>query len=135
MIQRGIISYSEAEEQKAIFENDFARASFIWPADQMDLASMRQHHPIVFLAVMIVTAHGKLQTRQALEREFKEIVARKIIVENTKDLDLLRGLMIHFLWLVLKLPLFGTRVIYTDLATGSESGLMSQWVSYTPMDI
>ena len=98
IIQRGIISYEDAQDLLHIFIRDYANASFIWPMGDTSLASMRRDHPVTLLAVFMVTAYGRDQLRETIQREFREVVARKTIVDGKKDLDLLRGIMLHVLW-------------------------------------
>ena len=98
-IQRGIISYNEAEEFLSIYNAELAYACYIWPSGNTDLGTMRREHPLALLAALIVAAPEKSQVRERLHREFKETVARKFIVDfNMKDLDLLRGVMLYTLW-------------------------------------
>ena len=100
-IQRGLISYGEAESLLSIYHAELAPACFIWPSGQTDLGTMRREHPVALLAALITAAPEKSPVRERLHREFRETVARKFVVDfNLKDVDLLRGIMLYAIWYV-----------------------------------
>ena len=99
VIDRGLISVDDAETALRQFEQDLAPTSFIWPTSLgFDLSTLRSRYPALLLTTLIAGGHGLTKLREVLNREFKEVVARRIIVDANKDNDLLLALLMHKLW-------------------------------------
>lgn len=101
VIERGLITVSDAEAAMWHFEKEISSNSFVWPVGLgFDVPSLRFNHPTLFVAALIAGGHGMPKFRAALEQDLKETIARRMIVDVSKDLDLLLGLLLHLLWSV-----------------------------------
>lgn len=98
VIARGFISYRDAESAWASFVRDFAAPLWICPPSQMDMATVRRERPFLLLAALSLAYQENLEVQILLEQETRKVLAQRVIIEGTKDLDLLLGLTASSLW-------------------------------------
>jgi len=55
---------------------------------------------MVYMAIMFATSYADMNTQQELGKLILRYLATKVIVEGTKSLDLLKGLLIFIYWSV-----------------------------------
>lgn len=97
VVQKGIISVHDAEELVRTFQTDYTGFPFVLlPYLTMD--SFRRERPFLLLSVLAITSRKQLELQEPLEREFREVLSTRVIVEGAKDLDLLQGLLIYLAW-------------------------------------
>jgi hypothetical protein len=72
----------------------FVRLSETWTA-----ASMADDHPFLLLAAFASSKFCHLQ--DALTKQFKEYLSKRVVMPGEKYLDLLQGLLVHLAWQVL----------------------------------
>ena len=98
VIQKGIITEQEAQELVKTFEMNFSSYSFLQISSSSKLASFRRERPFLLLAVLTIASRKHITLQDLLEQEFNETFGTRLIVEASKDLDLLQGLLTHLAW-------------------------------------
>ena len=71
----------------------------IVPPDATAL-SMSRERPFLFMATMASASSADKSLRGTLERELRETLSRRIILDGEKNLDLLQGLLVYLAWFV-----------------------------------
>ena len=93
-----MINEQEAQELVKTFEMDFSSYSFLQIPSSSTLASFRRERPFLLLAVLTIASRKHITLQELLEQEFNETFGARLIVEASKDLDLLQGLLTHLAW-------------------------------------
>lgn len=70
----------------------FVQLSETWTA-----VSMAEGRPFLLLAA-VAAASSEFHLQDALVRQFKESLSKRVVVAGEKDLDLLQGLLVHLAW-------------------------------------
>jgi hypothetical protein len=82
--------------------NGFRKMQLYYPfvviSDEWTATSMIVDRPFLLLAAVINTASKYPQLQKALSREFKDILANRVVVAGEKSMDLLQGLLVHLAW-------------------------------------
>ncbi|EEA25704.1 conserved hypothetical protein [Talaromyces marneffei ATCC 18224] len=79
---RGMVSYFP-----------FVQLSESWTA-----ASMAEDRPFLLLAAVAAASSKFCHLQDALIRQFKESLSKRVVMAGEKDLDLLQGLLVHLAW-------------------------------------
>ena len=98
VIQKGIISEQRAGEFIEAFETDFSSFPFLTIPSSCALGSIRSERPFLLLAILTIASRKNLTLQESLEKEFRETLGTRLIVEASKDLDLLQGLIVYIAW-------------------------------------
>ena len=61
---------------------------------------LHREQPMVYMAIMFATSYADMNTQQELGKLIMRYLATKVIVEGTKSLDILKGLLIFIYWSV-----------------------------------
>lgn len=98
--------YPSADEAKTllkIFENRMLRYfPFMRMPPYADSYDFRTEHPFLFLCIMAVASRSTEQ-QGILGKEIRSILARKMLVESERSLDLLFGILVYSGWSVIPL--------------------------------
>jgi len=80
------------------FRTDFAKhVPFIVISPSVTSNQLRQERPILWACIMAVTSSNSTQ-QIALSKEVRAIFGREALVERTKNLDLLLGILVYAIW-------------------------------------
>ena len=90
----------DAESLLVAFKQDLAPFSLLWPPYDHGLERLRRDRPFLLHSILAIASRRHPTIQDQLEREFREILARKLIIEGARDLDLLQGLLMHLTWYV-----------------------------------
>lgn len=71
----------------------FVQLSETWTA-----ASMAEDRPFLLLAAVAAASSKCCHLQDALIRQFKESLSKRVVMAGEKDLDLLQGLLVHLAW-------------------------------------
>lgn len=71
----------------------FVQLSETWTA-----ASMAEDRPFLLLAAVAAASSKFCHLQDALIRQFKESLSKRVVMAGEKDLDLLQGLLVHLAW-------------------------------------
>ena len=85
---------------------------FVVIPEDWTLNSMLERNTFLLLAVTAVTLSRDLSLQQALDKRLTEMLARKVVVEGERSIDLLQGLLVylgwfHFFWMPRSQQLYG----------------------------
>jgi hypothetical protein len=103
-----------ADLQSSLAEYRLRQASFpfvVIPAD-FTISLMIEDRPCLLLAIVTTVKSDDLLQQQRFSKGFTEIIARKVVVEGERSIDLLQGLLIylawyHFFWIPRSQQLYG----------------------------
>ncbi len=98
VIRKGMISLQEAAELIDAFNTNFSHCPFLTIPSSSELISFRYERPLLLLAVLTIAARDRNVLHESLRREFYEILGTRLIVDPSKDIDLLQGLLTHLAW-------------------------------------
>lgn len=71
---------------------------FVEVPSQCSAERMLGSRPSLLLAVLTVTAARHTRLQSQLAREFRDMLARRVVVDGESDLDLFEGLLVHLAW-------------------------------------
>jgi hypothetical protein len=71
----------------------FVQLPYVWTA-----ASMAEDRPFLLLAAVAAASSEYCHLQDALIRQFKESLSKRVVIAGEKDLDLLQGLLVHLAW-------------------------------------
>lgn len=71
----------------------FVQLSETWTA-----ASMAEDRPFLLLAAVAAASSKRCHLQDALTKQFKEYLSKRVVMAGEKDLDLLQGLLVHLAW-------------------------------------
>ena len=98
VIRKGTISLEEAAELIDAFNNNFSHFPFLAIPPSSELSSFRCERPCLLLAVLTIAAQNRIVLQESLRREFSEVLGTRLIVDPSKNIDLLQGLLAHLAW-------------------------------------
>ena len=98
IIQKGMISLQEAAELIDTFNAKFSRFPFLTIPSSSELERFRCERPFLLLAVLIIAARNRIVLHESLRDEFRKVLATRLIVDVSKDIDLLQGLLTQLAW-------------------------------------
>lgn len=80
------------------FRTDFVKhLPFIIIPPSVTSHQLYQEKPILWVSIMTVTCNYSTQ-QIALSKEFRAIIGREALVERTKNIDLLLGILVYAIW-------------------------------------
>ena len=98
VIQKGMVSLQEAAELIDTFNTKFSRFPFLTIPSSSELKRFRCERPFLLLAVLTVAARNRIVLHESLRDEFRKVLATRLIVDVSKDIDLLEGLLTQLAW-------------------------------------
>jgi hypothetical protein len=91
-------SPEDAELYLNKFRTDFAKhLPFIVISPSVTSHQLRQERPILWVCIMAVASSNSTQ-QIALSKEVRAIFGREALVERTKNMDLLLGILVYAIW-------------------------------------
>jgi hypothetical protein len=99
IIDRGLISEAEAERLVKSFQRDFVpRFPFVLLAHGETAARLRNREPFLFLCVVAATMSSAHPLRKTVADEIMKHVTLRVVARSERNLELLRGLLVHSAW-------------------------------------
>lgn len=98
VISKGLISFDKAEYFLHNFNANTCNFPFVVIPPQLSLETLRREKPFLLLCILTMSASAYVPLQKLLENEVRECLARKVIINCEKSLDLLQGLMIYVSW-------------------------------------
>jgi hypothetical protein len=99
VLSKGIISFQTAEEYLRVFRSKNAYFPFVVVPHTTSLENLRRERPFLLLAIFAFSS-GQVHSNitSILEAELCETLAKRVIMEGEKSLDLLQGLLVYLAW-------------------------------------
>ena len=98
VIQKGIISLQEATELINAFNTIYSRFPFLNIPSSSEMITFRCERPFLLLAVLTIAARNRTKLHESLRGELCKVLGMRLIVDASKNLDLLQGLLTHLAW-------------------------------------
>ena len=98
VIQKGMVSLQEAAELIDTFNAKFSRFPLLTIPSSSELKRFRFERPFLLLAVLTIAARNQITLHESLRDEFRKVLAARLIVDVSKDIDLLQGLLTQLAW-------------------------------------
>ncbi|GLB09361.1 hypothetical protein AtubIFM57258_005279 [Aspergillus tubingensis] len=99
LVDRGLLSPAEAERMLTIFKADFAaRFPFVLIPIGETADQLRVREPFLFLCVVAATMGSAHPLRKIVAEEIMNHVTSRIVARSERNLELLRGLLVHCAW-------------------------------------
>lgn len=98
VMQKGMISLQEAADLIDAFNARFSRFPFLNIPSSSELNKFRCDRPFLLLAVLTIAARNRIVLHESLRDELREVLATRLIVDASKDIDLLQGLLAQLAW-------------------------------------
>jgi hypothetical protein len=91
-------SYEDAESSLALFRRKFVKnLPFIVIADSVSSQQLRQERPLLWSSIMTVASTQSTQQIR-LTDAMKEILSREVVIEGTRNMDLLLAILVYISW-------------------------------------
>lgn len=97
-IQKGIISSQEAAELIDVFNIRYSNFRFLAIPSSSELSSFRYERPFLLLAVLTIASRSRNKLHESLRDELRRVLAVRLIVDASKNIDLLQGLLAYLAW-------------------------------------
>lgn len=88
----------EAEELLRVYQDVSRDYPFIYIDPTTSLETIRWEKPFLLLSVLVMTSQRARSLQVLLERELRDLLSMKVIVEGELSLDLLQGLLVYLAW-------------------------------------
>ncbi|GES57602.1 Zn2-Cys6 binuclear cluster domain protein [Aspergillus terreus] len=99
IVDRGLLDEAEAEGLVASFQLDFVpKFPCVLPPNGETAARLRDREPFLFLCVVAATLGSAHPLRKTVVEEIMKHVTRRIVTRSERNLELLRGLLVHCAW-------------------------------------
>lgn len=99
LVDRGLLSPAEAERMLTIFKADFAaKFPFVLIPRGQTADQLRVQEPFLFLCVVAATMGSAHPLRKIAAEEIMNHVTSRIVARSERNLELLRGLLVHCAW-------------------------------------
>ncbi|CAI7661713.1 unnamed protein product [Penicillium manginii] len=99
IVDRGLLSEAEAEQLLATFRLDFLpKFPFILIENSENVAQLKNREPFLFLCVVSATMGSSHRLRKIVADEIMKHVTLRIVTRSERNLELLRGLLVHVAW-------------------------------------
>ncbi|KAJ5785028.1 transcriptional regulator family: Fungal Specific TF [Penicillium pulvis] len=99
IVDRGLLSEAEGERLVTSFKCDFVNKFpfvLLQPGETAD--SLRRTQPFLFLCVVAATMGSVVPLRRIVADEIMKHVTLRIVARSERNLELLRGLLVHSAW-------------------------------------
>ncbi|PYH30806.1 uncharacterized protein BO87DRAFT_316321 [Aspergillus neoniger CBS 115656] len=99
LVDRGLLSPAEAERMLTFFKADFAaKFPFVLIPHGETADRLRVQEPFLFLCVVAATMGSAHPLRKIVAEEIMNHVTSRIVARSERNLELLRGLLVHCAW-------------------------------------
>ncbi|PWY76701.1 hypothetical protein BO83DRAFT_436201 [Aspergillus eucalypticola CBS 122712] len=99
LVDRGLLSPAEAERMLTVFKADFAaKFPFVLIPHGQTADQLRVREPFLFLCVVAATMGSAHPLRKIVADEIMNHVTSRIVARSERNLELLRGLLVHCAW-------------------------------------
>ncbi|PIG69459.1 hypothetical protein AARAC_005220 [Aspergillus arachidicola] len=99
IVDRGLLSEVEAERLVTTFQLDFVpKFPFVLIAHGETAARLRDREPFLFLCIVAATMGSAHPLRKTVAEEIMKHVTLRIVEGSERNLELLRGLLVHSAW-------------------------------------
>ncbi|OJZ92161.1 hypothetical protein ASPFODRAFT_39454 [Aspergillus luchuensis CBS 106.47] len=99
LVDRGLLSPAEAERMLTVFKADFAaKFPFVLIPHGETADRLRVQEPFLFLCVVAATMGSAHPQRKIVAEEIMNHVTSRIVARSERNLELLRGLLVHCAW-------------------------------------
>ncbi|KUJ19994.1 uncharacterized protein LY89DRAFT_716459 [Mollisia scopiformis] len=98
VISKGIVNFVQAEQALRLFQANCSSFPFIIVPEGMSVDALRRHRPFLLLSILTFASSGDEKVQAKLEREMRENLSRRLIVNGERSLDLLEGLLVYIAW-------------------------------------
>ncbi|RAL01155.1 uncharacterized protein BO80DRAFT_464812 [Aspergillus ibericus CBS 121593] len=99
IVDRGLLSEAEAERLVATFQLDFVpKFPFVLMRHGETAARLRDREPFLFLCVVAATMGSAHPLRKIVTEEIMKHVTLRVVARSERNLELLRGLLVHSAW-------------------------------------
>lgn len=98
VIQKGIITDQEAEDLLNTSTSEYGDFPWVVMPFQLPLNSFRRERPSLLLSLLALASRKQVKLHESLEREFRQVVSGRLIMDGGPDLDLLQGLLVYLAW-------------------------------------
>lgn len=101
VISTNQISLDEAELLLQTYRAQLAdNFPYVVITEEMTLPKLRRHSPMLLLAILVTASWRDRPRQEVLNREYLRLLSDELIVQGSRDLDLLQGLMVFLNWYV-----------------------------------
>ena len=112
IIDRGLLSEAEAERLVKTFRLDFVpKFPFVLIAHGDTAASLRHREPFLFLCIVAATMGSAHPLRKTVVEEIMKHVTLRVVERSERNLELLRGLLVHSAWYSYPAEKYHTRLL------------------------
>ncbi|KAJ5795635.1 transcriptional regulator family: Fungal Specific TF [Penicillium psychrosexuale] len=99
IVDRGLLSEAEAERLVTSFQLDFIpKFPFVLLGSGETAESLRRTQPFLFLCIVAATIGSASPLRKIVADEIMKHVTMRIVARSERNLELLRGLLVHSAW-------------------------------------
>ena len=99
VVARGYLSMEAAQSFIDIYRTDMTlHFPFVVIPPQVTATDLRQQKPFLFLAVLASAAYSNMPLQRLLGREFKKVIASRMITSGEVSFELLQGMMVFLAW-------------------------------------
>ncbi|KAG2419608.1 hypothetical protein HFD88_004404 [Aspergillus terreus] len=97
-ITRGLLNITEGEELLLKFRTDLMPLFPFVIIPEVNFAELRQQSPFLLLCIMTACLEHRPALQQKLEFEARTVLSTRVVMDMERDMDLLRGLLVHIAW-------------------------------------
>jgi hypothetical protein len=99
IVDRGLMSEAEAERLVMTYQRDFVpRFPFVLLVHYETAARLRNREPFLFLTVVAAAMNSAHPLRKIVGEEIMKHVTLRVVARSERNLELLRGLLVHSAW-------------------------------------
>lgn len=107
LFERCILTVEQAESLFKLFRSMSDYFPFMILPSNATFQSNAQKKPFMFLAAITAASVGKKSLQRTLDKEFRNVLSQKVILDGEKSIDLLQGLLVYLAWFVMPLAQLG----------------------------
>ncbi|PYH71708.1 uncharacterized protein BO88DRAFT_451392 [Aspergillus vadensis CBS 113365] len=97
-IDRELLNIAEGEELLLKFRTDLMPLFPFVPIDEANFGKLREKSPFLLLCIMTACLEHKPALQQKFELEVRSVISTRIMMNMERDMDILRGLLVHIAW-------------------------------------
>lgn len=112
IVERGLMSEAEAERLVTTYRLKFVyRFPFVFLAPGETAAGLRNREPFLFLCVVAAAMSSAHPLRKIVTEEIMKHITLRIVARSERNLELLRGLLVHIAWYSYPAEIHHTRLL------------------------
>jgi len=98
VISKGLVSFEQAEESIRFFRTKATVFPFVILSAKISLDILRRDRPFLLLTILAFGAQADLKLQHSLEKEIRESLSKRVIVDGEKSMDIVQGLLVYLAW-------------------------------------